>query len=292
MRSVLLVVNPAARGGEAGVDEALRAFRSLGVRCEAVRTMHAGHAAEIARERAAGHDAVFTLGGDGTAMEVVGALAGSGRCVGILPGGTGNQLARYLRTPLRIGRAVRALVRGRETQFDLGMLSSGRRFALTSGIGLDAAMLAGASSEAKRRFGVGAYVWSGLRAVVRAEPHAVRATVDGVLHERDCELAMIANVGTLFGGLIALGPSVRTDDGLLDLCLFSAATPVEGLDLVRRCLTRDFRPHPRLLFVQGREITIETDRPTATQADGELLAPTPLHAVVEPHAARLLRPGP
>ena len=291
MRSVLLVVNPASRGGEAGAEQALRAFHGLGVRCEVARTARAGHAAEIAGERAAAHDAVFTFGGDGTAMEVVGALAGSAVRVGILPGGTGNQLAKYLGTPSGVGRAVRALVSGGEVRIDLGVLSSGRRFAITSGIGMDTTTIAGASSQAKRRFGVGAYFWSGLRALAGAERHVVRATVDGVQYERECALAMIANVGTLLGGLISLGPAVRTDDGLLDLCLFSARTPLEGLDNMRRCLTRDFRPHPRMLFARGREITIETERPTLSQADGELLDMEPLHALAEPLAARLLRPA-
>ena len=290
MRSVLLVVNPASRHGNAGADEALDAFHDLGVRCEVALTDAAGHAAEITKARSGLHDAVFTFGGDGTAMEAIGALVGTDRPIGILPGGTGNQLARHLGTPLHVGRAVRSLVAGGSARIDLGRLASGRRFALTSGIGIDAAMLAGATASAKRRFGFGAYLWSGFRAIVSAERHAVVATVDGVRYERECGLAMIANIGALFGGLLPLGPSVRTDDGLLDLCLFSANSAAEALDDVRRCMMRDFRPHPRLLFVPGREITIETARPTAVQADGELLDATPLHAVAEPLAARLLTP--
>jgi diacylglycerol kinase (ATP) len=291
IRSVLLISNPASRRGAMGEPEALRAFRDAGVRCEAVRTTRPGHAAEIARDLIDGHDAVFTLGGDGTAMEVVGALVGDHRPVGILPGGTGNQLARHLRSPLGIGTAARALLAGEVERLDVGMLADGRRFALAAGFGLAARAMEGASERAKRTFGVGAYMWSSTRALFRDEQLQVRATVDGVSYERVCALAIVANVGALFGGVLSMGPGVRADDGLLDLCLFAARTPLEGMDVVRRCMTKDFRPHRNMLYARGSEIRLETVPPSLAQADGDLLGDVGLVAVAEPLAARLLRPA-
>jgi diacylglycerol kinase family enzyme len=291
IRSVLLIANPASRRGAQGEPEALRVFRDAGVRCEMVRTERPGHAAEIARERIDGHDAVFTLGGDGTAMEVVGALVGDHRPVGILPGGTGNQLVRHLRSPLGIGAAVRALLVGDVERLDVGRLADGRRFALAAGFGLAARMMEGAPESAKRRFGVGAYMWSSTRALLRNEQLQVRATVDGVAYERVCALAMIANVGALFGGALSMGPGVRADDGLLDLCLFSARSPLEAMDVVRRCALKDFRPHRNMLYARGSEIRLETVPPSLAQADGDLLGDVALVAAAEPFAARLLRPS-
>lgn len=288
MRSALVIVNPASRRGLWGEAAAVRAFAAAGVACRVVRTQEPGHAAALARAHAAGHDAVFTLGGDGTAMEVVGAL-GTTYPVGVLPGGTGNQLARHLGTPLNIGRAVRALVAGGEHHLDVGAFPDGRRFALVAGFGMDAAMIAGASPALKRRFGIGAYLWSAARALWRNECLPVRAVVDGVVYERTCRLAMIANVGSFLDGLIATGPGVTPDDGLLDLCLFSANTVGEAMDVVRRCAFRDFRPHRNMLFARGRTIRLETLDPSPAQADGELLAAAPLEVVAEPLAARLLR---
>lgn len=285
----MLVVNPSARHGLVGEAEARRAFLAAGVKYRVARTERAGHAAQLAREGSTGVDAVFTLGGDGTAMEVVGALVGTGLPVAILAGGTGNQLVRHLQTPLSIGRAVPALLGGRAERLDVGRLRDGRRFALTAGFGIDAAMMAGASAAAKRRFGVATYVWSGARALIRNERFHVRATVDGVTHDRECVLAMIVNIGSLFGGRIAAGPGVVADDGMLDLCLFSARSTLEGLDVVRRCATHDFRPHRNMFYARGREIGIETSPPAAAQADGDLLPPGALEAIAEPGAALLVR---
>lgn len=289
----MLVVNPAARRGRTGECDARRAFADAGVPVELMRTTAAGDAARFATAHAAAHDAVFTLGGDGTAMEVVGALAVNGPPVGILPGGTGNQLVRHLGTPLRIRHAVHRLLCGEEYRMDLGRLADGRRFALTAGFGMDVAMMRDASPSHKRRFGVGAYVWSGLRALLRNERVPVRATVDGVTFEHDCGMAMIANVGALLDGFISTGPDVRTDDGMLDLCLFFPETVAEAVSLTLRCIRNDFRPHPAMRFVRGREISIEARSHSHgrydAQADGEILRTTVLQATAEPLAGVLLR---
>jgi diacylglycerol kinase family enzyme len=286
---VLLVVNPVSRRGLKGEREARDAFTSAGIACAVVHTAGTGDAARLTRDFAQSHDAVFTLGGDGTAMEVVGALIGSDKPVGILAGGTANQVARYLQTPLSIRRAVPALLAGTAVRLDLGRLGPDRCFALIAGFGMDAAMMMGASARSKKRFGVGAYLWSGARALLRNDHVQIRATVDGVLYERDCGLAMIVNVGALFGGMVSVGPGVRPDDGLLDLCLFSARTALEGFDVVRRCFARNFRPHRNMVFARGRAIRLESVPPTVAEADGELLGAVTLNAVVEPRAALLLR---
>src|SRR5205823_5128139 len=77
-RRVLLIANPASRRGGRLERAAVDAFHAAGVTCDAARTERPGHAAEIARARGRDYDCVFTLGGDGTAMEVAGALAWSG----------------------------------------------------------------------------------------------------------------------------------------------------------------------------------------------------------------------
>jgi hypothetical protein len=91
-----------------------------------------------------GFHVVFALGGDGTVMEVAGALSGGDTPIGVLAGGTGNLIARALGIPLSVKRAVPALLDGGELRIDLGRFDSGRRFAIAAGVGIDAAMVADA----------------------------------------------------------------------------------------------------------------------------------------------------
>ncbi|MGH7620733.1 MAG: diacylglycerol/lipid kinase family protein [Gemmatimonadaceae bacterium] len=286
---VLLITNPAARRGKLLEQRARDAFRAAGVDVEVIVTTHAGHAAVVATERAPGVAAVFTLGGDGTAMEVIGALAHTGTPVGVLPGGTGNLVARALRTPRRIERAVPALLAGDLATVDLGSIPEcGRRFAFSSGVGVDARMIDETHPDTKRRFGIGAYVHTGVRVGLSHRPFHVRVEVDGAAVERDATSVMVANFGTVLDRLFTLGPGIRQDDGLLDLCLFSPANTRSAIRVAWRLFRRDFRTDASALYKSGREFRIECDPPQLYQADGELLGTTPYTIRVEPLAARLL----
>jgi diacylglycerol kinase (ATP) len=290
IRRVLLIVNPGARRAERAGMRALHEFADRGIPCEVIFTTAPGHATELARERASKVDAVFTLGGDGTAMEVITALADRGPPVGILPGGTGNVLVRSLGIPLRVQSAVKALLDGQELRLDLGRLSDGRHFAIGLGVGLDEAMIAGASRVMKRHTGVFAYVWAATVASIRLERFRVRLTVDGVVHERTASSVLIANLGSVLGGLIKFGDNVLHDDGLLQACVYSP----ENLRDVIRIFTKMVNGTAHLdrctFCVSGREFRLETDPPRRAQADGELLDMTPIDITVRPLAGRVLVP--
>ncbi|GAC1699255.1 MAG: hypothetical protein NVS9B3_16360 [Gemmatimonadaceae bacterium] len=271
-------------------DRALASFRRAGVDCTLVLTEYPGHGAELARERGPAYSAVFALGGDGTAIEVVGALAGSAIPVGVLAGGTGNLIAQALGIPLRIERAIPALLDGDVGLIDLGALPSGRRFAFAAGVGIDAAMVERTPARLKRHVGVLAYVVVAMHAALRHDAFRVRVTVDGETMERDAVMVMVTNFGVVLQRLFTLGPGIRADDGVLDLCVFSPRGILDAIAIAWRLLQKDFRSDPRMYYRAGRAFRIETDPPRLAQADGDLLGMTPLDIHVEPRAARLLVP--
>ncbi|HSU94209.1 MAG TPA: diacylglycerol kinase family protein [Gemmatimonadaceae bacterium] len=288
---VLLITNPAARRGRLLEQRARDALLAAGVEFDVVVTSHQGHAAIVAMERARDFAAVLTLGGDGTAMEVIGALAGTGTPVGVLPGGTGNLVARALRTPRRIELAVRALLHGDIAAVDLGYIpESKRRFAFSSGVGVDARMIDETNPETKRRFGIGAYIHTGVRVGLSRRPFRVRVDVDGFAVEREATSLMVANFGTVLDRLFVLGPGIVQDDGRLDLCVFSPRHAPDVVRIAWRLFRRDFGSDDALFYRSGREFRIECDPPQLYQADGELLGTTPYSVRVEPLAARLLVP--
>ncbi len=290
--SILLLTNPAARRAAALLPAVRRAFRDAGVHCEVMPTKRPGNAAELATAHSGGHRAVFVLGGDGTVMEVVGALARSGIPVGILPGGTGNLVARSLGIPLDVRRAVGALLRGRARSMDLGMTGQGRYFAFSAGAGVDARMIAETGAGSKRTFGAAAYALTALRCALLPRSFTVRAVVDGEVVERDAAAVMVANSGGVLNDLVTLGPGIRSDDGLLDLCIFSPSGSAQSMAVGWRLLTGRFDEHPAMLYRAGRQFSIECDPPQVYQADGELLGDTPFQARVEAGAATVIAPDP
>lgn len=287
---VMLIVNPASRRGARVRTRALKAFADAGVDCDEMVTRSPGHAAILARTHAHKYEAVFTLGGDGTVMEVLGALAHHGPPVGILAGGTANVVARSLGIPLNPRKAVPRLLDGDEAKMDLGRLGDGRRFAIGMGVGLDATMIEQAPAKLKKRLGFFAYVIGGWKAVLQNRKFRLTLTVDGVRYELSASAILIANFGAVLNDLVWFGDGILRDDGKLDACVFSPRNIRDAVRIFYRMVRKDFSPDPCIFYKSGREFRIETDPTMPGQADGELLTGTPLNVTVDPLAGRLLIP--
>jgi YegS/Rv2252/BmrU family lipid kinase len=293
LKRALLIANPASRRGGQYVDVAYAAIRAAGVECDAVITERTGHARELSAARAHEYDVVFTLGGDGTAMEVAGALAHSGIPIAVLPGGTGNLLSRALGVPRRVKKAVPALLNGTVRQIDLGSLL-GHHFAVAAGVGIDASMVADTPLSMKRRFGVLAYtmtaVKAGLHAVLWRRFFTVRVDTGTEVIERKAVAVLFANFGSILEGRISFGPDIHADDGLLDCCIVSPKNLLDAVRVMWRVTRGDFGADSALLYRKGERFRVETQPVLPVQADGELLGVTPVEIRVEPLAAHLLVP--
>ena len=297
----LLIVNPAARRGTRSRQAVERVFREAGVALEVLLTERPGHATELVRQAGIAHDAVFVLGGDGTVMETVSALAYSNRPVGVLPGGTGNLIAGVLGIPSRIPRAVRALLAGTFQPWDLARFESANRdggagkrgyFAFAAGLGIDVSMITATSSIWKRRLGVAAYVFNAALAALRRDELDLTATVDGTELQFPAALAMVVNSGSLFGGSFLIGPGISANDGTLDLCVFSPKSAMDVFRIAWRVWRKDFRPppHPRMRYLKGRRIRLVSEPPREVQADGTIIGWSPIDIDIAPLAATFLLP--
>ena len=106
---------------------------------EIVNTRYAGHATEIATEKAQqGVDVVVAVGGDGTVNEVASALVHTNTALGIIPCGSGNGLARHLGVPMSRLKAIELFLNGGIQQMDYGIINGKQLFFCSCGVGFDA----------------------------------------------------------------------------------------------------------------------------------------------------------
>ena len=180
---------------------------------------------------AKGVDLVCPLGGDGTVRAVAEAMVGSEIPMGLLPGGTGNLLARNLDLPVDdLDDALRVALTGQNKRVDVGRLTmdtSGEDespahhvFLVMAGLGFDAAIMADAPEGLKAKVGPAAYVVSGTRNL-RGPQFKVRVKVeDQEEFSRRARTVVIGNCGKLLGGLVLM-PEAEVDDGQLDMVILS-----------------------------------------------------------------------
>ncbi len=239
-------------------------------------------------------DLVVVAGGDGTVRAVATALAGTGAALGIVPTGTGNLLARNLSLPLHQSAALDVALDGEPRRLDLGCATAEgeppRHFVVMAGVGMDAAMIAGASAESKLRLGWFAYVLSGVRSL-RQRPVPCTVVVDGgaPLH-RVVRSVVAGNVGQLQAGLRLL-PDARPDDGQLDVAVIAPRGALGWLHLASRLLRRRDSGGGPLERLRATHLEVRLARPQRWEYDGEPAGrTTSLVVTVEPGALTVMVP--
>lgn len=247
----------------------------------------------ISRAAELGYRAVLAAGGDGTIALALRGTAGTSMPVAILPFGTGNQLALNLGIPDSLEDAIRVAVEGRVESIDLGKVGA-ETFALIAGAGLDADVMAGATSELKTRLGVLAYFYSGLKHAIAGKSAVYHIRADEQEIEVEASMVLLANAGLLGAGSLPVEVQVapRSDfqDGLLDVGVFAPKHLPDMAGMLWKMATKKYAGDDRMFFLQASHVIIESDPPVATQIDGKVHGTTPLEARIDPLAGRILVP--
>lgn len=283
-----LILNPSAGKGRAGDRRSFvsRFLEERGVRPVWHLTEGPGHAGSIVRELP--EDVlVVAVGGDGTVHEVAAACATTGRTMGVLPAGSGNDYVKALGVGTGLRRALEILVGGKVRVVDMGEVN-GVPFNNGLGIGFDAEVAAGVSEAPVYLGGTGRYLWSVGRLLRDFRCHEARLVLDGEVVESKTILVAVA-IGTTYGSLFRLTPEAVLDDGLFDVIWSDEVNRAEVLRLIPAALRGTLSKRPKVHTARAREVEIELSEEVPAHVDGEMLAPTRnFRARVLPGALRVV----
>jgi diacylglycerol kinase family enzyme len=220
------VFNPNATTTDDHVRDVIAAALASAVDLDVQQTKQRGHATHLVA--GAVHDqadAVFALGGDGTANEVLQALAGTDVRLGIIPGGGANVLARSLGLPndpiLATSQLLHAVRTDHTRRIGLGRAGA-RYFGFNAGFGFDAAVVRHVEQHTrmKRTLRQSAFVWSAARewaAGARQRDGSIAISLDGSPFLDPVSISMVANTDpyTFLGDRpMHLHPAASFDRGL------------------------------------------------------------------------------
>lgn len=219
-----------------------------------------------------GADLVLAWGGDGMQQRCIEVLAGTDVPLGILPAGTGNLLATNLDIPMTVPEAVDVALHGDRMALDTGVCN-GEHFAVMAGAGFDALMIKDADRGLKDRIGRAAYLWTGLRNISAAQVQG-KVKVDGNLfYTGQLSCVLVGNVSKVFAGIEAFD-GASPEDGLLEVGVVSASTPVEWTRAVTRVVVDRAEKSPFIDVTSGRKIRVTLKKKLAYEIDGGDRTPT------------------
>jgi len=288
-----LIVNPTAgRGRNSRTAQACAVrLRELGHEVILRLTEFRGHGTTIAAEAVgAGHGVVVVCGGDGTIAEVLPSLAHTRTALGIIPQGTGNDLARALGIPRSVAAALRLLHRHHPGVMDLGRCGN-RWFATVAAFGFDAEVSQIMERGDAPLPGTAGYLLASLRHLRTYVPPRVRLSGDFGETEQEVFLAAVANTRS-YGGGLRIAPDANPDDGRFDVCIIDGGlSKATLLSLMPRIFWGGHVRHPAVRVLSARKVRFEPlDGPHLLHADGEPLETTPTTLQIEAHALRVIRP--
>jgi diacylglycerol kinase (ATP) len=287
-----VICNPASGGGDYNPD-AIRA-ELKGLEVEWIETDGPDDAIQAAEEWQEG--LLIVAGGDGTINDVVNGLGRAGFpedvTLGILPAGTGNDLAATLCIPEDPDLAEDVILQNRGRWLDVARVRSegiGERFFInvaTGGLGAEISSVN--DEELKKRWGKLSYLRASLEVAKDFDVRELTLYLDGERREVEAVNVAVGNCRYTGGGWPAT-PKANPEDGLLDVVIIEKLGAGELLGLAPAALAEfDYLNKDGILFARAKDVYVETQPGLEFTADGEVIGDEPAEFSVIPGALKVL----
>jgi diacylglycerol kinase (ATP) len=309
-KMLVFIINPVSGNGK-GLqvwNKVKKELEKRNVRYRSFFTKHAGHAEDLAIQVVELHkeklSALVVVGGDGTVHEVVNGLSAYPQVsIGYIPGGSGNDFARGFAIPKSPIKALERILRwnGRSIkQFDIGKFhfrektKHARMFVNGVGIGFDGEV-ARITKDAnykrwlnKLRFGGLAYFVTAVRLIFSYQPCQVTVTIDGEEKQFDnVWLIAVSNI-PYYGGGMKITPQAKTNDQVLNLCIVHNISRWLLASILGTVFIGQHHKFKQVTMLEGKEISVRSDRPMTIHADGEIIGVTPININIHERSQALI----
>jgi diacylglycerol kinase (ATP) len=301
--NLALLVNPTAGKGRAAsrVAEVTERLRARGTNVVILVGKDVDEARSLAREAVQdGADALIALGGDGMVHLALNVVAGTETPLGIIPAGTGNDLAATLELPRKDPVAAADLIVDRLTGpgprpmdavrvESTGMQAAGTRpptwFGCVLGAGFDSRVndRANRLTWPRGRMRYNLAILGELRVF---RPLPFRLELDGEEWETEAMLVAVGNAKS-YGAGMRITPDAEVDDGLVDVQVLGPVSKPEFLRTFPKVFKGAHVSHPAVTIRRAKVVSLSSPGVTA-YADGEYIADLPIRCETVPGAVQVL----
>ncbi len=283
------IVNPNSRSGRGRNiwKKIERMLNACHAEYQAFFTEKQGDARRFAKELTEGcreSNVIIGVGGDGTINEILDGISFCGSVtLGYIPAGSGNDLARSLKLPKNPVKCLKKILYPKYYKLmDYGVLSYGdgeishRRFMVSAGIGMDAAVCHSILHSKTRGwlhklcFGKFSYTLAGVRQLILAKPSKGYMLLNGVQKiEFNNAYFISIHIHPYEGGGFKFAPDANFEDGQLTVCVMGNRKKRRLIPVLLRSLMGRKSLYKGIRHYSCEEVMIHMDRPMAVHVDGE-----------------------
>ena len=285
------IVNPTAGKGQGSkvIDEINTFLKNRNAIYKIEVTQYAGHGVLLTQKAIeAGYEVVVSVGGDGTMNEVLNGIGETGTTMGIIPIGTGNDLARTLGIPLSLEQSLEVVVHGNTVGIDLGK-ERDNYFSIITGIGFPSDVMHHVNTTPSFFKGPLKIFAGIIKTMNKLKPYPVTIRTVEKTFKSDVMGIFILNCRFTGGGLM-IAPEADHKDGLFDVVLMHRMSKFSFLRLLPKAYSGRHMGHPKVELFRTSKITVESDEPLMKIVDGNVLGLTPLDAHVIPKGLSVIIP--
>jgi YegS/Rv2252/BmrU family lipid kinase len=257
-------------------------------RLDCIAPRDLSHLRDVVRRSRESHPLVIAVGGDGTLHQVLQHIDLENQVLGLLPFGTGNDLARVIGCPTAPLAAAQYLQRAVPQPIDI-IDANGIRVHNSAGFGIDTATIK--VRERNRGLLHSNYNLAFLWALRELKPLRMRIDYGSVSESGDFWWVLAMNNRDIGKGT-RIAPRARFDDGLLDMLLVREMPKLSLVKLLPKASKGRHLSEPGIVYEQLAELRCELSQAVDyLVCDGEMhfVATREVRFRCQPGALRLLR---
>lgn len=296
IRSAYLIFNPAAGQNDSKNDLAkIQTILEPEIQLKIHQTTQGKSDSQlITHALEKGTEMIIASGGDGTLSKMSEALIGTGIPFGVIPRGTANAFAAAMGIPQSIEAACEIILAGQTREIDVA-LCNGQPMVLLAGIGYEAETIAQADRTAKNRFGVLAYIFSGIRQLQWMRSFEAEIETEDRSFKLQAVAITIANAAPTTSILAQGAADVVADDGLLDITIITSRTRMSFIAAIFQLLRSGFNntavKREDIIYLRTKRIRVNAKPRQKVVIDGNLRGKTPVEIESIPNGLTIVVPA-
>ncbi|HEY5587133.1 MAG TPA: diacylglycerol kinase family protein [Ruminiclostridium sp.] len=272
-----LIANPSSGNAvenKKRLEQAVRYLTEHGIKVDVAYASPKEEGLNIAKNAVKnGYKIIIAMGGDGTIGEVIRGMAGSKATLGVIVGGTMNDIAASLGIPEDVEAACELIATGQTRKLDLGQIKTNKYkkfyFLMVTVIGLTATMYPEVKKVPKGNL-------SSLKEAIitfmkyKGDPEVFLTLDDESKIKVETMLVTIANT-PLIASKNLVAPNASMEDGLFDISVFPSFSKAEVLSYFARTSKEELIPDGKLQRFRASKIKIKSSPKLEIASDGVTL---------------------